>query len=150
MIVRREATDKCARCSHIRAFHPCDAEGQPTECVGQADCNCPSFVRLQVKDCGGPLQLRMVIWFSTEHNYYVGHCLESGNVATANDEMTALSMLDELLDDEIALTQHTGNWPNIFGAPAPLEIWKMIGLDLVGDHKCDICKTVHPEPKGGA
>jgi len=68
-------------------------------------------------------QLRVLLW-KDPHDIYVGQCLETGSVGTADDVDTLRDIMTELLTDEVDFNLATGNLGNLFNTPAPLEVWK--------------------------
>lgn len=68
------------------------------------------------------LQLRVLIWKEAE--YFIGQCLETGSIATADDFHTLRNMMYSLLAHEHYYNLHgEGSLRNLFDTPAPLEIW---------------------------
>jgi hypothetical protein len=69
------------------------------------------------------LNFRALIYFDKAHNFYVGHCLETGTVVTADDGETASDMMREVLEDEANYAIMHGSFANLYSSPAPIEIW---------------------------
>jgi hypothetical protein len=67
--------------------------------------------------------LRVLIEFDGNLKYFVAHCLETGNVATATTEEMAKEMILEILHDEVAFALEHADLSNLFSKPAPLSIW---------------------------
>ena len=69
------------------------------------------------------LQLRVLIW--KEDNSFVAQCLETGNVATADDFHSVRSLMFGLLSEEADYnTAGPGSIKNLFDSPAPIEVWR--------------------------
>lgn len=69
------------------------------------------------------VRLRSLIYFDSVYEVYLGQCLETGGVVTADDPETAESMMTELLEDEVSYAIKYRNFANLFSKPAPAEIW---------------------------
>jgi len=70
------------------------------------------------------IDLRVLVEYDKKHKFFVAHCLQTGNVVTADDSDTAVDMIKELLVDEVSYAIVHSNLRNLFASPAPLEIWK--------------------------
>jgi hypothetical protein len=69
------------------------------------------------------LQLRVLLW--KDDNGYVGQCLETGSVATADDYHELRNMMFVLLSKEYEFNIHgEGSIRNFFDTPAPREVWE--------------------------
>lgn len=67
--------------------------------------------------------LSVLVWREDE-KVIAAQCLQTGSVVTANDVPTAQSMMVELLRDEVSYNLQHKNMHNLFGTPAPFEIWE--------------------------
>jgi len=67
---------------------------------------------------------RVLAEFDSEYNVYVARCLETGSVASADDMDTVLSMIEELLVDEVTFAIENDNLANLYSSPAPLRTWE--------------------------
>lgn len=86
-------------------------------------------------------QLRVLMW--TERGIYVGQCLETGSVATADDIDTLKSIMQELLSDEVDYNVNgVGSLSNLFGTPAPREVWQRY-YDLLAIRNADLIDGVN-------
>lgn len=65
----------------------------------------------------------VLVWREDE-NIIAAQCLQTGSVVTADDVPTAQSMIVELLTDEVEYNLEHKNMHNLFGTPAPFEIWE--------------------------
>lgn len=64
------------------------------------------------------------VWVEQEaSNHFSAHCLETGAVATANDETTVLSIIEEVLESEAALALDSNDFTNLYSSPAPPDVW---------------------------
>jgi hypothetical protein len=68
--------------------------------------------------------LRVLMEYDNTYKVYVARCLETGSVATADDFDTVQEMIKEILEDEIAFAIENDNLPNLYSAPAPLDVFK--------------------------
>jgi hypothetical protein len=68
--------------------------------------------------------LRVLVEFYKRFGAFVAHCLETGSVVTADDRETVVSMIKELLEDEISFAIKHDNVRNLFSSAAPLDVWK--------------------------
>lgn len=68
------------------------------------------------------------VWVEEDRpGHWAAFCLETGAVATADDEFTVSSMIEEVLISELLYAIDTNNFNNLYGSPAPQEIqekWK--------------------------
>lgn len=87
------------------------------------------------------LQLRVLLWkVFEERDFYMGQCLETGSVATADDVDTLKDMMRELIIDEVEYNlNNIGSLKNLFSAPALRHVWQRYytlslnrNADLVG------------------
>lgn len=67
--------------------------------------------------------LRALLEFEPSYGVFVGRCLETGSVVTADDMDTIREMLKELLEDEIEFAVEHENFTNLFSNPAPPDVW---------------------------
>jgi hypothetical protein len=81
-------------------------------------------------------RLRVLLEFDRKYKTYVGYCLETGNVVTADDMETASQMMKEVLEDEISNAVKFENYTNLFSKPATKMIW---------DKWNELAKTKEPE-----
>ena len=65
---------------------------------------------------------RVLKYYDEKSKFFVAHCLETGNVVSADDENTLTDMIKELLEDEISYAIVHKNLKNLFSSPAPLDI----------------------------
>ena len=65
---------------------------------------------------------RVLICHDEKNSFFVAHCLETGNVVTADDKDTLKEMIKELLEDEISYAIVHNNPKNLFSSPASFEI----------------------------
>jgi len=70
------------------------------------------------------IPLRVLVEYDQKYKFFVAHCLETGNVVTANDADTAEEMIKELLGDEVAYAISHDNLKNLISSPAPMDVWK--------------------------
>jgi hypothetical protein len=68
--------------------------------------------------------LRVLGEYDPKHEIFVAYCLETGNVATADDMDTAIDMMRELLEDEVSRVIMSKNVTNLFSSPAPFAVWE--------------------------
>ena len=68
-------------------------------------------------------RLRVLLEYDRIYKVFAAHCLETGNVVTADTPGDAKSMIKELLEDEINFALEYKNLRNLFCAPAPMDIW---------------------------
>ena len=94
------------------------------------------------------LQLRVLIEFDPRYSIYVGYCLETGSVISADDVETAEDMMKELLADEIAFALENNNLRNLLSSPAPLEIWRkwQEAYEKSPSEPEELIVNVRPEP----
>src|ERR1700730_12855593 len=69
-------------------------------------------------------RLRVLIEFNQKYGVFAAHCLETGNVVTADSSVEAKEMIKELLEDELCFAIEHNNLRNLYSSPAPMEIWK--------------------------
>lgn len=82
------------------------------------------------------MQLRVLIW-KDEKSGYVGQCLETGSVVTADDFHSTRSLMFGTLTDEVDYnTGGPGSIRNLFDTPAPIEIWRRY-RDLLSNRNAD-------------
>ena len=67
---------------------------------------------------------RVLVEFDSGYNVFVARCLETGSVATADDEDTVEDMIAELLDDEVTFALDNDNLANLYSSPAPFYVWR--------------------------
>ena len=67
-------------------------------------------------------RLRVLSGWDSEYNVFVARCLETGSIVTADDHETVISMVKEVLEDEVTFAIENDNLANLFSSPAPLEI----------------------------
>jgi len=67
--------------------------------------------------------LRALLEFEPNYQVYIGRCLETGSVVTADDMDTAREMLKELLEDEVEFAVEHENFTNLLSNPAPPDVW---------------------------
>jgi hypothetical protein len=67
-------------------------------------------------------RLRVLADLDSEHNVWVARCLETGSIVTANDPETVVSMIKEVLEDEITFAWENDNLANLYSTPAPRDI----------------------------
>ena len=65
---------------------------------------------------------RVLLFHDEKSKFFVAHCLETGNVVTADDPEILKEMIKELLEDEISYAIVHNNPKNLFSSPAPFEI----------------------------
>lgn len=86
-------------------------------------------------------QLRVLLW--KERDIYVGQCLETGSVATADDTDTLKSIMQELLTDEVEYNINgDGSAGNLFGTPAPLQLWQQY-FELSRNRNADLVDGIN-------
>ena len=66
--------------------------------------------------------LRVLLRYDEKYAVHVAHCIETGNVVTADTPEDAQEMMKELLEDEIAFALQHRNLRNLFSSPAPLDV----------------------------
>jgi hypothetical protein len=81
-------------------------------------------------------KFRVLLQFDGNYQSFVGYCLETGNVVTADDMDTASEMIREVLEEEISNAVKFANYSNLFSKPAPKVIW---------DRWYELSKTKQPE-----
>lgn len=69
-------------------------------------------------------RVRVLLEFDETYKVFAAHCLETGNVVTADSTEEAREMIKELLEDEISFAIEHRNLKNLYSSPAPLEIWQ--------------------------
>jgi hypothetical protein len=69
-------------------------------------------------------EFKVLIEFDQRFRVFVGYCLETGSVVTADKPDMAKNMMKELLEDEISFAIQHNNVRNLLSSAAPLEIWK--------------------------
>ena len=67
---------------------------------------------------------RVLVEYDSKYKMYVGQCLNTGNVVTADDSETAVQMMKEVLEDEVYHAIKFENYSNLFSSTAPPEAWK--------------------------
>jgi hypothetical protein len=55
-------------------------------------------------------------------NKFVASCLETGNVAVAEDYDTVRSIIIEILQEEVAFAEKHDNFENLYRSPAPEDV----------------------------
>jgi hypothetical protein len=70
------------------------------------------------------IPLRVLVEYDKKYKFFVAHCLQTGNVVTADDADTAEEMIKELLGDEVTYAISHNNLKNLFSSPAPMDVWK--------------------------
>jgi hypothetical protein len=68
-------------------------------------------------------RLRVLLEFDSKFKTYVGYCLETGNVVTADDMQTVSQIMKEVLEDEISNAIKFESYTNLFSKPAAKVIW---------------------------
>jgi hypothetical protein len=66
--------------------------------------------------------LRVLLRYDETYDVHVAHCIETGNLVTADSSQDACRMIKELLEDEIFFALRKRNLKNLFSSPAPLEV----------------------------
>lgn len=66
---------------------------------------------------------RFRVLVETEGPIWVATCLETGSVATADDQDTVREMIREVLDDEWRHNIEHCNVNNLLSTPAPISTW---------------------------
>lgn len=66
---------------------------------------------------------RVIVEFDKNHQVFVGRCLETGSVVTADDPETADRMIMEVLVDEVEFAIKHKNFANLFSSPAPPDVF---------------------------
>jgi hypothetical protein len=66
--------------------------------------------------------LRVLLRYDEKFSTHVAHCVETGNVVTAESAEQATEMMKELLEDEISFALRHRNLKNLFSSPAPIEV----------------------------
>jgi hypothetical protein len=69
--------------------------------------------------------LRVLLRYDDKYAVHVAHCIETGNVVTADSSEEAESMIKELLEDEILFALKHQNLKNLFSSPARLDVLVM-------------------------
>jgi len=67
---------------------------------------------------------RVLVEYDSKYKMYVGQCLNTGNVVTADDSETAVQMMKEVLEDEVYHAIKFENYSNLFSSTAPPDAWK--------------------------
>lgn len=67
--------------------------------------------------------LKVFVEYDTQYDVYVAQCLQTGHLVTADDPGTTKEMIEELLQDEIALAIEQGDFSSLLGNPAPVNVW---------------------------
>ena len=75
-----------------------------------------------ITDFESLFNLRVLLRNDKKYGVHVAHCIETGNVVTADSEEDAKEMMKELLEDEISFAIRYLNLKNLFSSPAPLEV----------------------------
>jgi hypothetical protein len=70
------------------------------------------------------IPLRVLVEYDQKYKFFVAHCLQTGNVVTAEDADTAEEMIKELLVDEVTYAITHNNLKNLLSSPAPMDVWK--------------------------
>jgi predicted RNase H-like HicB family nuclease len=78
--------------------------------------------KMSVLDLIPLFNLRVLLRVDEKYGVHVAHCIETGNVVTADSEEEARTMIKELLEDEISFALTHRNLKNLFSSPAPLEV----------------------------
>ena len=81
-------------------------------------------------------RLRVLSTFDSKYKLYVAYCLETGNVATAEDADTTVEIMKEILEDEFSSAIKFESYANLFSKPAAKVIW---------DQWNELAKTTNPE-----
>lgn len=66
--------------------------------------------------------LRVLLRYDEKFSVHVAHCIETGNVITADSPQQATEMMKELLEDEISFALRHKNLKNLFSSPASIEV----------------------------
>ena len=66
--------------------------------------------------------LRVLLRYDEKFGVHVAHCIETGNVVTADSPPEVIEMMKELLEDEISFALRHRNLKNLFSSPAPIEV----------------------------
>jgi hypothetical protein len=66
---------------------------------------------------------RVLIEFDSKFKMYVAHCLNTGNVVSADDSETTVQMMKEVLEDEVFHAIKYENFSNLFANTAQPDIW---------------------------
>lgn len=66
--------------------------------------------------------LRVLLRYDENYKVHVAHCIETGNVVTADSSDEAKTMIKELLEDEILFALKHRNIKNLFSSPASLDV----------------------------
>lgn len=69
-------------------------------------------------------EFRVLVEFDSKYKTFVAHCLNTGNVVSADDAETVEQMMKEVLEDEVYHAIKFENYSNLFSSTAPPEIWK--------------------------
>lgn len=75
-----------------------------------------------VKELIPMFNLRVLLRYDSKYKVHVAHCIETGNVVTAESEEEARAMIKELLEDEISFALINENLKNLFSSPAPMDV----------------------------
>jgi hypothetical protein len=66
---------------------------------------------------------RVLVEFDGDYNVFVARCLETGSIATADDEETVTEMIQELLIDEATYALDHDSLDNLYSKPSPIAVW---------------------------
>lgn len=66
--------------------------------------------------------LRVLLRYDERYGVHAAHCIETGNVVTADSSDEAKGMIRELLEDEILFALKHHNIKNLFSSPASLDV----------------------------
>ena len=66
---------------------------------------------------------RVLVEYDKKYEMFVAHCLNTGNVVSADDQENAVQMMKEVLEDEVYHAIKFENFANLFSSTAPPEIW---------------------------
>ena len=79
--------------------------------------------RLTHENLSTLLNFRVLLRRDEKFAVDVAHCIETGNVVTADSPEEAVEMMKELLEDEISFALRNKNLKNLFSSPAPIEVF---------------------------
>lgn len=68
-------------------------------------------------------RLRVLTEYNSEYKYFVAHCLETGNVVTADDQEGVINLMLEILKDEVVYALEHEDFSNLLSNPAPAHVW---------------------------
>ena len=98
--------------------------------------------------------LRVLLRYDEKYRVNVAHCIETGNVVTAESEGEARTMIKELLEDEISFALSQKSLKNLFSSPAPLDVlveWMKAAQEGTETVKLDVdikeAESLKIEPK---